>query len=40
VDRAAAEGLTIVPLCPFARSWLRKHPDEAGRVAVDWPEEG
>jgi predicted GNAT family acetyltransferase len=40
VDRAVAEGLAIVPLCPFARSWLRKHPDEAGRVAVDWPEEG
>ncbi|MBF6555593.1 MAG: N-acetyltransferase [Acidimicrobiales bacterium] len=22
LDRAAREGLTIVPLCPFARRWL------------------
>jgi predicted GNAT family acetyltransferase len=36
VDRAARDGLTIVPLCPFARGWLRRHPDEAARVPVDW----
>ena len=36
VDRAAREGLTIVPLCPFARSWLQRHPDVAGRVTIDW----
>jgi len=36
VDRAAREGLTIVPLCPFARSWLEKHPDVASGVSVDW----
>jgi uncharacterized protein len=35
-DRAAREGLTIVPLCPFARSWLEKHPDIASGVSVDW----
>ena len=40
VDRAVAEGLTLVPRCPFARSWLHKHPDEARRAPVDWPEEG
>jgi predicted GNAT family acetyltransferase len=42
VDRAAAEGLTVAPWCPFARSWLEKHPDEAARIAVDWspPPEG
>jgi uncharacterized protein len=34
--RAAAEGLTIVPLCPFARSWLERHPDEAAKVPIDW----
>jgi uncharacterized protein len=34
--RAKAEGLTIVPLCPFARSWLERHPDAAADVAVDW----
>ena len=38
LDRAAAEDLTIVPRCPFARSWLEKHPDEVRRhseAAVD-----
>jgi predicted GNAT family acetyltransferase len=36
LDRAVREGLTVVPLCPFTRGWLQRHPDEAGRVAVDW----
>ena len=36
VDRAAREGLTIVPYCPFARDWLERHPDVAGRTAIDW----
>lgn len=36
VDRAASEGLTIVPLCPFARTWLERHPDAAATVTVDW----
>jgi predicted GNAT family acetyltransferase len=35
--RAEAEGLTVVPRCPFARSWLEKHPDEIGAVSIDWP---
>ena len=39
VDRAAREGLAIVPLCPFARSWLERHPDAADRVTVDWGDE-
>ena len=36
VDRAARDGLTIVPLCPFARSWLERHPDVASDASVDW----
>jgi len=36
VDRAAGEGLTIVPYCPFARRWLERHSDVADRVAIDW----
>jgi len=36
VDRAAREGLTVVPLCPFARGWLQRHPDVAGRADIDW----
>ena len=35
IDRAAREGLTIVPFCPFARSWLQRHPDVASRVSID-----
>ena len=26
VDYADAEGLTVVPVCPFAKKWLEKHP--------------
>ena len=36
VDRAAGEGLTLVPLCPFARGWLERHPDAASKVVIDW----
>jgi uncharacterized protein len=38
IGEAAAEGLTVVPLCPFARSWLERHPDAAAEAAVDWGE--
>ena len=37
VDRAEAEGLTLVPECPFAKGWLEKHPDDAARVSIEWP---
>jgi uncharacterized protein len=36
LSKAAAEGKTVVPLCPFARSWLERHPDEAAKVPIDW----
>jgi uncharacterized protein len=36
VERAAKERLTLVPLCPFARNWLERHPDVASTVNVDW----
>lgn len=36
VDAAAAHGWTIVPRCPFARSWLERHPEAAARVSVAW----
>jgi len=36
VDRAKAEGLTIVPWCPFARHWLRANPREAAGMTIDW----
>ena len=36
LDRARQDGLTIVPLCPFARSWLQRHPDATSDVNIDW----
>lgn len=36
VDHAAKRGLTVVPLCPFARAWLERHPEVAGRATIDW----
>ncbi len=41
--RAQADHLTVVPWCPFARRWLKEHPDEAGGIDVDFrtpPTEG
>ncbi len=38
IGKASHEGLTIVPLCPFARGWLERHPDDAARVNIDWAE--
>jgi uncharacterized protein len=39
VDLAVEHGWTVVPLCPFARSWLERHPDVASRATVDWNKE-
>ncbi len=36
VDKAATSSMTIVPLCPYARSWLERHPDVAAKVPIDW----
>ena len=36
VDRAVREGLTLVPLCPFARGWLERHPEAAAQAVIDW----
>ena len=36
IDRAARQGLTIVPLCPFARAWLERHADQAAKATIDW----
>jgi predicted GNAT family acetyltransferase len=36
IDRARSEGLTIVPWCPYARHWLREHPDATRSVDIDW----
>ncbi len=36
LDRSIGDGLTVVPLCPFARRWLERHPDDAARATIDW----
>ena len=36
LDRARREGLTVVPKCPYARSWIEKHPDAVDGIEVDW----
>jgi predicted GNAT family acetyltransferase len=36
LERAAREGLTVVPWCPYARKWIEDHPDAAADVNVDW----
>jgi predicted GNAT family acetyltransferase len=32
---AAAENLTVVPQCPYVRSWLAKHPVAAENVSIE-----
>ncbi len=36
IKRAAVEGLSVVPSCPFARQWLRHHPEAWGGLTIDW----
>jgi predicted GNAT family acetyltransferase len=36
VEKATAEGLTVVPWCPYARKWLQDHATEASTVTIDW----
>ncbi len=40
IDRARRDGLTLVPLCPFARAWLERHPDAASGVPIDFGRSG
>jgi uncharacterized protein len=30
VEKAASEGLVVEAWCPFARGWLRQHPEAIG----------
>ncbi len=40
IDEAVEHDYTVVPLCPFARAWLERHPDVANRVTIDWKQNG
>ena len=37
VDDARDNNLLLVPLCPFAKAWLERHPEVAASVRIDWP---
>ncbi len=34
--KARADHLTIVPWCPYARGWLKEHPDQISGVTLDF----
>lgn len=36
IARAARDGMVVVPLCPFARGWLQRHPEAAQGAQIDW----
>ncbi|WP_213450587.1 GNAT family N-acetyltransferase [Rhizomonospora bruguierae] len=35
LDAARAEGLAVLPYCPFVRGWIGKHPEFLDLVPVD-----
>lgn len=37
LDATVAEGLAIVPVCPYIKKFLTKHPEYAGSVAATTP---
>ncbi|HEY9292197.1 MAG TPA: GNAT family N-acetyltransferase [Microlunatus sp.] len=34
LDQARQDGFTVVPQCPFIKSWIDRHPDYADLVAA------
>jgi uncharacterized protein len=36
LERAQRDGLHIVPICPFVRTYLKRHPEWAELVATTW----
>lgn len=38
VDDLVAHGMTIVPVCPYVKAWLPKHPEYADHVVAVRPE--
>jgi predicted GNAT family acetyltransferase len=35
LDDVRSQGIKVVPLCPFVRGWIDRHPDYADLVAAD-----
>ena len=34
--RARRTGETVLPSCPYARKWLKNHPEIAAGITIDW----
>jgi uncharacterized protein len=34
-DDLRTRGLKVVPVCPYVRAWLRRHPEQADLVTTD-----
>lgn len=39
VSASRAEGKTVVPVCPYVKKWLGKHPDHDDIVAKPTPDD-
>ncbi|HET7637011.1 MAG TPA: GNAT family N-acetyltransferase [Candidatus Limnocylindria bacterium] len=39
LERARGDALVVVPHCPFARAWVRRHPSAAEGITISWPAE-
>ena len=39
LSRARAEGIAVLPFCPFVRSYIESHPDQLDLVPADRREE-
>jgi predicted GNAT family acetyltransferase len=35
LDRARAEGVEVVPVCPFVREYIERHPDQIDLVPAE-----
>lgn len=38
LDDTLADGVAVVPVCPYVKAWLRKHPDYQSRMSPVLPE--
>jgi predicted GNAT family acetyltransferase len=36
LDDVRARGLTVIPICPFIASWIKRHP-RYGDLVLAWP---
>lgn len=39
IERGRADGLVLVPWCPFTRGWLERHPEAHEGLEIDWASE-